>query len=178
VITRALGTDPNVDVDTFTVQAQQGDVFLICSDGLTTMVDVETINRVVSRGRHDLIGAARTLVREANNRGGDDNITILVFEIAGGEPDDETVEAATLAAAEEDTLHPPSSGDLNDGDTSIVSVEDIRSAIEAERRTQHTAEPELDEADAPTLLQYAVATLVIAALAAFVVFLVVRGLAQ
>ena len=44
VITRALGTDPDVDVDAFTVEAQDGDVFLLCSDGLTTMVDA----------RHDL----------------------------------------------------------------------------------------------------------------------------
>ena len=41
VITRALGTDPDVDVDTFTVEARPGDVFLLCSDGLTTMVDAD-----------------------------------------------------------------------------------------------------------------------------------------
>ena len=38
MITRALGTDPEVDVDTFTVEREAGDVFLLCSDGLTTMV--------------------------------------------------------------------------------------------------------------------------------------------
>src|SRR6266404_7482327 len=43
VITRALGTDPDVDVDAFTIEAQEGDVFLICSDGLTDMVADEDI---------------------------------------------------------------------------------------------------------------------------------------
>ena len=43
MITRALGTDPDVDVDTFVVEAQDGDVFLICSDGLTDMVGDEEI---------------------------------------------------------------------------------------------------------------------------------------
>ena len=82
VITRALGTDPDVDVDTFTVQAQEGDLFLLCSDGLTTMVDVEGITGVVDRNRHDLHAAARALIREANERGGDDNITAIVIHCA------------------------------------------------------------------------------------------------
>src|SRR5437667_8235524 len=43
VITRALGTDPDVDVDSFTVETQEGDVFLLCSDGLTTMIDDDYI---------------------------------------------------------------------------------------------------------------------------------------
>src|SRR5213596_477498 len=43
VITRALGTDPDVDVDTFSVETKPGDLFLLCSDGLTSMVDDETI---------------------------------------------------------------------------------------------------------------------------------------
>ena len=51
VITRALGTDPDVDVDTFSVETRPGDLFLICSDGLTTMVDDETILAEVARNR-------------------------------------------------------------------------------------------------------------------------------
>src|SRR5438445_8909712 len=80
VITRALGTDPDVDVDTFTVQAREGDLFLLCSDGLTTMVDVETITGLVERNRHDLHAAARALIRAANERGGDDNIPAVLLE--------------------------------------------------------------------------------------------------
>ena len=59
VITRALGTDPDVDVDTFTVARAPGDVFLLCSDGLTTMVDAPGIAEVVLRHRDDLRGATR-----------------------------------------------------------------------------------------------------------------------
>src|SRR5512133_214443 len=51
VITRALGTDPDVDVDTFSVRAESGDLFLLCSDGLTDMVSEESILDVVERGR-------------------------------------------------------------------------------------------------------------------------------
>jgi protein phosphatase len=174
VITRALGTDPDVDVDTFTVQAVGGDVFLLCSDGLTTMVDVETIAAVVERNRHDLRGAARALIREANERGGDDNITAVLFEIAEGEADDETVESAAVQPEDEDTLHPEETGGIAEGDTSIVSVEDIRSALAAE------SEREAEESEEPhaSIWQRILAAILIVALAALIVVLVVKGLAR
>jgi protein phosphatase len=175
VITRALGTDPDVDVDTFTVQSHEGDLFLLCSDGLTTMVDVETITEVVERSRHDLHAAVRALIREANERGGDDNITAVLFEVLEGEPDDETVEAAALQPEEEDTLHPEPVGTA-EGDTSIVSVEEIRGALADETAaTEGEAEPEEPHA---TILQRILAALLIVALAALIVFLVVKGLAR
>jgi len=70
VITRALGTDPDVDVDTFTIAAQTGDVFLLCSDGLTTMVSNETILDLVERNRGSMDKALRALVTAANKGGG------------------------------------------------------------------------------------------------------------
>jgi protein phosphatase len=82
VITRALGSDPDVDVDTFTVEAHPGDVFLLCSDGLTSMVGDESILEAVEGHRGDLDGAASELVRRANRAGGEDNITVVCFEIA------------------------------------------------------------------------------------------------
>jgi len=81
VITRVLGTDPEVDVDTFEVEASPGDVFMICSDGLTSMVDDASILGVVERNRKNLDRAARALVDAANRGGGDDNITVIVFEL-------------------------------------------------------------------------------------------------
>jgi PPM family protein phosphatase len=81
VITRALGTDPDVDVDVFSVEAKPGDLFLICSDGLTSMVDDATILDVVERQRHDLDAAAKELVAAANLSGGEDNITVVFFEV-------------------------------------------------------------------------------------------------
>src|SRR5947209_17421755 len=74
VITRAIGTDPDVDVDTFGVPAQTGDLFLLCSDGLTDMVGEDTILGVVERHRDDIDKALRTRVKEANRGGGEEHI--------------------------------------------------------------------------------------------------------
>jgi PPM family protein phosphatase len=82
VITRALGTDPDVDVDSFTVEAQVGDVFLLCSDGLTTMVDDEEILGVLEKHHEDLDRATKSLVSAANRGGGEDNITVVAFAIS------------------------------------------------------------------------------------------------
>lgn len=109
VITRALGTDPDVDVDAFAVDGEAGDIFLICSDGLSDMVDGDVIESIMREYRHDLDEAARRLVQAANRAGGDDNITAILFELtdapASAEPDERTREYAT-SPDEEDTLHP------------------------------------------------------------------------
>jgi serine/threonine protein phosphatase PrpC len=93
VVTRVLGTDPDVDVDTFTVAGRPGDVFLICSDGLTTMIGDDDIVRVLT-GRRNLDDAAKELVQLANKAGGEDNITVVAFELTDepGEPDEQTLE--------------------------------------------------------------------------------------
>jgi len=98
VITRAVGTDPDVDVESFTVDAQEGDVFLICSDGLTDMVADEDIFDLLERNQRDLDRATKALVSAANRGGGVDNITVVAFAIAadGGEP--------AKAGADDDTL--------------------------------------------------------------------------
>jgi PPM family protein phosphatase len=100
VITRALGTEADVDVDTFTVDALPGDVFLLCSDGLTTMVEDERIVGVVGENRDDLERAAKQLISDANRSGGEDNVTVVFFDIAeeGAEPE----ETARLPAVVED----------------------------------------------------------------------------
>ena len=102
VITRALGTDPDVDVDTFSVETEPGDLFLLCSDGLTSMVDDETILREVERNRVDLSAAAKALVRAANKGGGDDNITVIFFEIGEGGDTGDTTRTVTLPPIEDD----------------------------------------------------------------------------
>ncbi|HVD49222.1 MAG TPA: Stp1/IreP family PP2C-type Ser/Thr phosphatase [Gaiellaceae bacterium] len=108
VITRALGTDPDVDVDTVSVETRPGDLFLLCSDGLTSMVDDDTILQEIERNRGDLKTAAKALVRAANKGGGEDNITVIFFEIAGS-ASDSTEHTVTLPEVrsdgdEEDTL--------------------------------------------------------------------------
>jgi protein phosphatase len=82
VITRALGTDAEVDVDTFTVDVEPGDLFLLCSDGLTTMVEDEEITGTIDRSG-TLEEAARALLKAANRAGGEDNVTVVLFELAG-----------------------------------------------------------------------------------------------
>jgi protein phosphatase len=99
VITRALGTDPDVDVDTFAIEARPGDVFMLCSDGLTSMVDDETILATFERNRRDLERAAKELVDAANKGGGEDNITIVLFEIAGEVEETATMPTVAPAAA-------------------------------------------------------------------------------
>jgi PPM family protein phosphatase len=91
VITRALGTDPDVDVDTFTVEGHAGDVYVLCSDGLTDMVGDSEIGEVLSSQRENLEDAANELVRRANRNGGQDNITVVAFELTD-EPDERTLE--------------------------------------------------------------------------------------
>jgi len=81
IITRALGPEPEVQVDLQTVPAKPGDVFLICSDGLTTMLDDEQIARILARAT-SLNSAVKALVDEANRAGGRDNITVVAFRLA------------------------------------------------------------------------------------------------
>jgi PPM family protein phosphatase len=103
IITRALGPEPEVEVDLQTVPAAPGDVFLLCSDGLTTMVNEARIAEVLS-STTSMREAVRTLVDEANGAGGRDNITALAFRLGdAAAPMGEKPEDATLvgAAAEE-----------------------------------------------------------------------------
>jgi len=109
VITRAVGTDVDVDVDTFSVRGAAGDIFLICSDGLTDMVGDKGILDVVERNRADLDEAAKALVNAANRGGGEDNITVVFFELTGEDFADTAVtEQAPVIGSEtsedEDTL--------------------------------------------------------------------------
>ncbi|MGH2994408.1 MAG: Stp1/IreP family PP2C-type Ser/Thr phosphatase [Solirubrobacterales bacterium] len=100
IITRALGPEPEVEVDTMTFAARPGDVFVLCSDGLTTMVPEQRIGALLGRST-DLDSAVARLVKEANEGGGRDNITVVAFRL-----DEEEV-----AAREQPTLiAPPSEG--------------------------------------------------------------------
>jgi serine/threonine protein phosphatase PrpC len=100
VVTRALGTDPDVDVDTFSVETRPRDLFLLCSDGLTTMVGDAAILAEIDRHRDNLRTAAKALVRAANRGGGEDNITIVFFEIEAR--DDARERTLTLPPPQED----------------------------------------------------------------------------
>src|SRR4029078_9688271 len=81
IITRALGPEPTVDVETCTYPAKDGDVYLLCSDGLPGMFPEQRLAEIL-RARSSLEQAARTLVDEANAGGGKDNITVVLFKLA------------------------------------------------------------------------------------------------
>jgi PPM family protein phosphatase len=99
VITRAVGTDPGVDVDRFTVEAEDGDVFLLCSDGLSDMVADEEILELLDRHRDDLDRAVKALAVAANRHGGEDNITAVAFRITAQPAGEDTLRMPAVSAS-------------------------------------------------------------------------------
>ncbi len=79
IITRALGANNGVEIDFFTVEVEEGEEILMCSDGLTNMLEDEEI-RMIVKGQRDIVEKVEALVREANNRGGTDNISVVIIE--------------------------------------------------------------------------------------------------
>ena len=100
IITRALGPERNVELDVHTHQARSGDLYLLCSDGLTSMVREERMREIVEDSG-SLQAAAERLVAEANEMGGRDNITVVMFRLAG---DDEQVGGQDGEAVSDETI--------------------------------------------------------------------------
>ena len=84
IITRALGARDEVEADFFNLPLQTGDMVLLCSDGLTNMVDDETICRILKNGK-SLRDRVEELVETANVNGGRDNISVIVIETLADE---------------------------------------------------------------------------------------------
>jgi serine/threonine protein phosphatase PrpC len=146
VITRALGTDPDVDVDTFSIQTLPGDLFMLCSDGLTSMVEDETILQTIEKSSGNLQTAANALIRAANKGGGEDNITVVFFEIGEetGEPLEETAQYPVLGGdgeIDEDTLDELDR--VPAVDTMVVPPEEAEQAFQPRRRTRARLVPAL-----------------------------------
>jgi serine/threonine protein phosphatase PrpC len=85
IITRALGVDSEVQVDLLNIDLDVGDLLLICSDGLSSLVGDDTIQEALQE-RTDPQDAAETLITLANEAGGDDNITVLILEFRDDAP--------------------------------------------------------------------------------------------
>jgi protein phosphatase len=79
VVTRALGGKPDLQVDMQALKLEKGDLLLLCSDGLTTMLTDDEIAGILGEDGTDVEKAARALVAAANNKGGEDNITVLLL---------------------------------------------------------------------------------------------------
>jgi len=78
IITRAVGVSAGVEADFFTVELKEGDTVLMCSDGLTNMLEDEEI-RMLLDGARDMVEKAQELVRAANENGGRDNISVILI---------------------------------------------------------------------------------------------------
>lgn len=79
IITRAIGVLPEVTADFFEIMLNPGDMILMCSDGLTNMVEDNEIKKIVL-GQRDIVEKAEKLVETANRNGGKDNITVVLIE--------------------------------------------------------------------------------------------------
>lgn len=80
IITRALGAERTVDIDFFDLKLETGSVILMCSDGLSNMVEDSQIEQIISDTDKDLEEKGRILISEANRNGGKDNIAIVLIE--------------------------------------------------------------------------------------------------
>ncbi len=84
IITRALGARNSIEADFFNLELEAGDIVLLCSDGLTNMVEDEMIRRILKSGG-SLRERAETLVQMANDNGGKDNISVIIIEPSADE---------------------------------------------------------------------------------------------
>jgi len=120
VITRALGPEPAVEVDTDVYPAREGDVFLLCSDGLTDMVGEAALGPILGRSG-SLADAGRRLISAANEAGGRDNITVVLFRL--------------------ETVHPagqrtPASEQPTQAGEGALSTDDVAAAVRAAKAAE------------------------------------------
>jgi serine/threonine protein phosphatase PrpC len=152
IITRALGPEPTVDVETCTYPAKDGDVYLLCSDGLTGMVPEDRLAEIL-RGRSSLQQAAKELVDAANQGGGKDNITVVLFKLVDEAAVTEDEDSDTLSGTEKlpaQATVAPGDGEPG-GDTMVIPpaatatathvTPDTRRPTPREPDTRHPAPP-------------------------------------
>jgi len=133
IITRALGPEPEVEVDTYTHSGRDGDVYLLNSDGLTGMINEEQVAEIL-RDRESLEDAAEKLVGAANENGGKDNITVVLFRLASDGRDEDD------------------SGDTLGGQATQVGVsaDTVRAEVaKADATKAHEVPEEAEEAEEP-----------------------------
>ncbi len=147
ILSRALGTEPHVEVDRGALELRAGDTVLLCSDGLYSMVPETTIAAVLE-AVDDPVRIARQLVREAKSQGGHDNITVVVLrfdEAVAGASKAAGAEAATVvlpapdeaatvvlpAIAEDATSVPSAPGEAATGPLPVAGAREAREAGEA-----------------------------------------------
>ncbi len=127
VITRALGPEPAVEVDTRSYVARSGDVYLLCSDGLTTMLPEARIAEIM-QAQPRLRAAGEALVAAANAAGGRDNITVILFRLE--DPAADSAVEPEPATAEQGSAGRPTVGVLAGGEVAAGSAGDAGRAAD------------------------------------------------
>jgi protein phosphatase len=96
VILQALGAQSEVAPVTGRIRLRQGDVLLLCSDGLSGKLRAEDIQQIVVSSQGDLAKACDSLIDEANNRGGEDNITVVLARFQGDDLEEPSTDRITI----------------------------------------------------------------------------------
>jgi protein phosphatase len=157
VITRALGPEGTVEVDTFRIPAREGDVYLLCSDGLSGMVSDDDLAAILGEGR-PLDQTAASLVEAANENGGRDNITAVLFRL---EDDGSGDPRAGVATDSYDTIagdqEAPTSEQIDeerrriaDMDTQAAAADPVPTGVATALRTSPRASPRMRPPQAGT----------------------------
>src|SRR5215208_193183 len=130
VITRALGPEPQVEIDVDAFPARAGDLFLLCSDGLTSMVHEPQLKQLLGDGGRPLEQTGRALIAAANEAGGRDNITVILFRIE--EVDERGAAASESAVTSEYETFTGEAVEPRQGvaKPSAVRTDDVRAAVE------------------------------------------------
>ena len=143
IITRALGVRENVEVDLRIAKVQAGDLFILCSDGLCGFADDEEIFAAANPVRNDIQKVTDTLIQMANDRGGNDNVTVVTLKIV------ETAESP-LPELEAFTLPAESAAVLTAEDNWLDRIE--QEAETAESGDEDTARSTAEKKTSPLLV--------------------------
>ncbi len=145
VITRALGPEPAVEVDTRSYVARAGDVYLLCSDGLTTMVPEKRLSEIL-RSHPSLRDAGEALIGAANEAGGRDNITVVLFRVEDPSMPGIPVSSAGIDTADQTVPAPVASGEPVAASAPAPAAEPepiARSALSSPAETVRSRSPRL-----------------------------------
>lgn len=145
VITRALGMSDNVVVDLRPEIPKQGDIYLLCSDGLSGMVSDDRMLDIVREHRANLSAAVERLIDQANEEGGEDNVTAVLVAVEQLKPEEEDDDDERRRRFERATTlhdHDPQPGDDDDDEwsesnTDVQGEIDASGSIRPEERNSH-----------------------------------------
>jgi protein phosphatase len=147
ILSRALGTEPRVEIDSDEIELRAGDALLLCSDGLYSMVPEDTIAAVLA-AVDDPARVARRLVSEAKNGGGHDNITVVVLRFDAAPADQAGASVAAAAAAAATAILPAVGDEPATIELPAVGDEPATTELPAVGDEPPTVEDELPETEA------------------------------